>query len=196
MAQEQQQRPDPPATTATVMTQMAQILDRLTSQPSQPGLSPEQLAAIVTTAAKAAAESGADSMRKVLHPQNAQHPGISAFSYPEGTVARPKPALTRDVYFCGHREDPDQLPPSTIELFNRFDRPMTARDGAWVADLKANGKELHITVPAKSIDDRMNLPALDLILLELLNGRASVDPMALTDRVAELEAKLASLSAA
>lgn len=157
------------------------------------GLSKSDLADVVTGAAKAAAEAGSEGMRKVMHPQNASHPGISAFSYPEGDRARKKPALIREVFFCGHREDPEQLTPTEIEAYNSIDRDYTARDGAWSCEIRRHGKteQLHITVPT-SMDGRTGLPDLALICLEMTKGKEAVNPLSLAARVAELEAKLAA----
>lgn len=92
----------------------------------------------------------------------------------------------------------DQLTPREIDLLNAIDRSYTAREGRWTADLTRNGKEemLMVSVPAKTIDDRMDLPSLELVCLELLKGQAAVDPMSLAQRVAELEKQLAEKAVA
>ncbi len=189
------------APTPDAMTQIAAVLSRLADQPDR-GMSADQITALVTAAAANAANTGAESMRRVLHPQNAQHPGKSVFSYPEGDIAHPKAVLRPRpdgqpgvVFFCGSREDPDQLTPAQIDLYNRFDRSRTSRDGKWKAEIASNGIDLMVWVPAKSIDERMDLPSLDLILLELLDGTASVDPVSLAERVAQLEQQLAAQAA-
>lgn len=157
------------------------------------GLSKQDLAEVVSGAAKAAAEAGSENMRKAMHPQNARHPGISAFSNPEGDVAKPKPALKREVIFCGHREDAEQLTPAEIEAYNAIDRDYTARDGSWSTEIKRNGKteQLRILVPM-DFDRRGELPSLQLICRELVQGQEAVNPITLAARVAELEAKLAA----
>jgi hypothetical protein len=156
------------------------------------GLSKQDLQDIVTGASKAAAEAGSEGMRRVLHPQNAQHPHVSAFSYPEGNIAHPKPTLLRETYFCGSRCREDQLTPREIDLLNAITGSMSAREGRWTADITGVGKneQLHIVVPCKSIDDRMNLPSLELICVELAQGQAAVDPLSLAERVRALEAQL------
>lgn len=180
------------------LTMIARALDKLSEQKGSGDVSPEQMQAMMSVAAAAAASQGAESMRQVLHPQNAQHPGKSAFSYPEGDVERPRPVLRPKadgmpglVFFCGAREDPEQLTPAQIELYNRFDRTRTSREGRWRAEVMASG-DLAVWVPCKSIDDRMDLPSLDLILTELLDGAAAVDPVSLAARLAQLEAQLAA----
>lgn len=191
-----------PVTTETPTPDpMAQIADvlRLMMEKQGGGLTTEMVEAIATASAKAAANSGAESMRRIMHPQNAQHPGLSVFSFPEGDQVHPKPVLRPrpdgqpgEVLFCNSRLDTDSLTPTTIDLFNRFTRTLTARNGRWRADLAPDGIGLHVTVPCKTIDDRMDLPSLDMILLELLDGQAAVDPISLADRVVELERQLAA----
>jgi hypothetical protein len=170
---------------------------RAASVPSNGALSKDDLQDVISGAAKAASEAGAEGMRRVLHPQNAQHPSISAYSHPEGDVANPKPALAYVAYFCGSRLDPAQMTPREIESVNAITRSCSARDGRWTATIRQNGRdqELHILVPCKSIDDRMNLPSLELACRELTAGPAAVDPMALADRVALLEKQLAEKGA-
>lgn len=155
------------------------------------GLSKQDLIDVQVAASSAAAEAGAKETRKVLHPQNAQHPGISAFSHPEGEVKQPKPPL-RTTFVNGHREDAEQLTPMEIEAYNAISRGFSARDGQWVCDVRRNGKteELHIKLPV-GMDTKPNEP-IALIMRELSMGKAAVDPISLAERVAELERQLAS----
>lgn len=178
------------------MALIAAALGKLSEQPA--AMTPEQITALVTAAAGSAANTGAESLRRVLHSSNAQHPGKSAFSYPEGDILHPKAMLRPtpdgqpgECFFCGSRQDPEQLTPAQIDLFNRFTRTVTARDGRWKAEISSNGINLAVWVPTKTIDDRMDLPSLDLILLELLDGQAAVDPVSMGERIAQLEKQLA-----
>lgn len=137
--------------------------------------------------------------RKALRPENDRHPGISAFSYPEGDVKRPKPALRRKTYFNGIQEQEDALSPTEIELYNRIDHPgRTARNGMWKAAIKRNGsaEELFIITEPHTLDGRQSLPGITSILRELLDGAAAANPDMLAERVAELEARIKQLSAA
>ena len=136
--------------------------------------------------------------RKAMKPENDRHPGISAFSYPEGESKRPKPALRRKVYFNGISEDAESLTPLEIELYNRFEGTRLARNGMWKAEVRRNGSAeiLHITNEPKTLDGRQSLPALSLIARELLDGEVAVNPELLASRVAELEAKIRSMSGA
>jgi len=65
--------------------------------------------------------------------------------------------------------------------------------------VKQNGQaqQLYVTVPSRTVDERMELPgSLLLILRELRDGAASVDPMSLAQEVAQLKERLAALDAA
>ena len=135
--------------------------------------------------------------RKAMKPENDRHPGISAFSWPEGESKRPKPALRRKVYFNGIPEDAESLTPTEIELYNRFEGTRLAKSGMWKAEVRRNGSSeiLFITNEPKTLDGRQSLPALSLIARELLDGDVAVNPELLASRVAELEAKIRSMSA-
>lgn len=137
--------------------------------------------------------------RKALRPENDRHPGKSAFSYPEGDVARPKPALRRKTFFNGIKEEEDALSPAEIELYNRFEHPgREARKGMWKAHVKRNGsaEELFIVTEPHTLDGRQALPGITSILRELLDGEAAANPDMLAQRVTELEARIKQLSVA
>lgn len=139
-----------------------------------------------------------EGQRKAMRPENETHPGISAFSYPEGDVARPRPTLRRPTYFAGGVQREDSLTPLEIDLFNRFETTRASRNGRWRALIKQNGsaQELFIDIAdAKSMDGRIGLPPLTSILRELLDGEEAANPDLLFARVTELEAKIKALSA-
>lgn len=178
---------DEPVSGSDLMT-MFQALIAKVGTPAPSGVPVEQFAELLQT------------VKKTMKPENETHPGISAFSYPEGDVARPKPTLTRRTFVVGARMSEESLTPTEIELFNAITQSCEAREGRWKARVVKNGTadELHITFPHKEISDRMDLPkpGLVCILRELIGGKAAADPEALFARVAELEAKLAVLTAA
>lgn len=183
-------------------------LDHIT-QLSEGGFGFDQIKSLAKTLAKAQPSGGggisaADlkelihAQRKAMKPENEQHPGISVYSYPEGEQARPKPALRRETYFMGAREQVDRLSPLEVELYNRFDKPMQARNGRWQAKIRnVDGVEtLWIEVAdAKSMDGRMSLPSLSLILRELLDGEAAANPDKMAERLQDMEQKIAALLA-
>lgn len=137
--------------------------------------------------------------RRVRPRENVNHPEISAYSYPEGNRAKPKPKLLRVTYCNKVKQNEDLLTPEEITAFNSFTVNSSARDGAWTAVIEKNGttERLLIEFPCKTPDDRMNLPnGLLLILSELREGPESVDVGSMAARLARLEAQLAATSAA
>lgn len=80
--------------------QFAQLLGAITAnqQANGGGLDPAMLREAMTGAAIAAASHTV----KVQNPSNSTHPGISAFSYPEGERARPKPVPSFAFLYNGY----------------------------------------------------------------------------------------------
>lgn len=115
------------------------------------------------------------------------------FQHKEGGRVRPKGKLSRPTHFAGARQHEDNLTPEEIDAFNAITQTRTARNGTWTAEVRQNGsaQELYVDVPVKTMDDRMSLPSLLMILYELQNGSVAADPSALVARVAELEKRLA-----
>ena len=153
------------------------------------GIDEDTLSRILATVGQASAEG----MRRSIKPDNVTNPGISAFSYPEGEQARPKPKLTRETYFCGALQRDEQLTPEEIDAFNAITTERTSRNGTWKAWTEQNGsrQRLHVFIPNKSLDDRMNMPnGLILILKELADGQEAVNPISMMERIKQLEAQL------
>ena len=138
-----------------------------------------------------------DEVGRTVRRSNADHPQISAFSFPEGNRSKPKDTLKHETYFCGSREREDALTPSEIELYNRFDRSREARSGRWKATLEPNGGKMRllVTVPAKTIDNLAELPPLTQILSELLYGSEVANPSQSMERLLAAERKIAELEA-
>lgn len=153
------------------------------------GLSSEDLKSILSEVAAG--------QRKAMKPENDQHPGISVFSHPEGEIARPKAAFRfHDVFFNGSREREEQLTPAEVDLFNRFDKTRTSRNGNWRAEIRRDGEHeaLLITTAPFTRDALTSLPPMTAILRELLDGEAAVNPDMLNARLAELEAQIKSMA--
>jgi hypothetical protein len=137
-----------------------------------------------------------EGQRKAANPSNNYHAGISAFSYPEGDRARPKPALDRETYFCGAKQQEEQLMPSEIDAFNALQesRLIEKPNGPWECEVTA--KRRMVTLPVASRDQLMDLPnSLILILRELANGSEAVDPVRMAKRIQELESRLEAAGA-
>lgn len=165
---------------------LSKLVDKLTEAAQAAALKPSDLEAILTRAGLSSAEA----MRGKLAPENQTHPGKSAFSYPEGDVARPKPELARKTYFCGMEERADRLTPAEIDGYNALKQSTQARNGRWTAKVRVRGEkeELWVDVPANTVDQRMDLPPLVLILHELAGGPSTEDIGALVRQIDALKA--------
>lgn len=163
---------------------LLKAMERIAPQPS--GLSKDDLKEVM--------ESNSEGMRRVLKPENARHPDISAFN-PEGERDHPRPPLKRKTFWIGVPLQQDELTKDEIALFNQIDHPMEARNGMWKAELRNSGTELHITFPNATIDERMDLPSMKVLMTELIGGSRAVDQDSLLARVAELEKKLSATTA-
>ena len=163
---------------------------RLAAMPTpSAGLSGEDLRAILREQAETQ-RTLIEQTRPVRH-SNPDHLHVSAFSYPEGDLKRPKPAFLtgangkpREVFFNNHRENPEDLTPAEIDAYNLITQSCEAREGKWTATVKSNA--VYINVPSFTPDDRMDLPnGLVLMLTELAKGPKAVS---LPDLVAEVAA--------
>jgi hypothetical protein len=149
------------------------------------------------------AKGNADAVRRSLQPSNDTHPAISAYSYPEGNVLRPKPKLTRESYWVGHRISEDELNPLEIELLNQV-KAGRYHGGKWLVkentDDTGTTRRVEVWFPTKDIDHRMEVPhsadpvmtGMALMLQEMVSGQAPVASLGpLHARIQELEAQLA-----
>lgn len=136
-------------------------------------------------------ESNSEGMRRALKPENARHPDVSAFN-PKGERDHPRPELRRKTFWIGVPLQKDELTAEEIGLFNSVEHNLTARNGTWTAELRNAGQELHINFPNATVDDRMDLPSMKVLMTELVGGDRAVDTDSLLARVAELEKKLAT----
>lgn len=182
--------PLPPsnAPRATIEDRLEQLIMALPAAMAGLALNPSQLREIIQGAVEGTTQ------KRIL--ENTIHPHISAYSYPEGDIARPKPKLIRKTYFCGIEEKEDRLSPGEIDAYNAIVEPREARGGAWRAKIMrarhlGDPGELQVFVPAASVDQRMMLPgSLTLILLELNGGPSSSDVVVLLRQIETLKAML------
>lgn len=184
--------PGPNAPRSTIEETLEQLIRALPGAIAAAGmnaaLNPTQLKEIIQGAVEGT------SQKRIL--ENVTHPHISAYSYPEGDIARPKPKLIRKTYFCGIEEKEDRLSPGEIDAYNAIVEPREARGGAWRAKLlrprhTGDPGELQVFVPAATVDQRMMLPgSLTLILLELNGGPSSADVVVLLRQIDALKAML------
>lgn len=157
------------------------------------GLTADQLELIITKTAG----NTADAMRTALIPENKVNPGISAYSYPEGELKRPKPVLKRESIFCGGRLKESEMTPEEIDACNAIDGPCEARGGAWRAFIKKDGTREGLIIhcdEAVERDKALGLPSFLAICYELKQGPQAVDLVALTRQLNDMKAQLAAVA--
>jgi hypothetical protein len=183
---------EPAAAESRLETLLAKFLE--TGMQNQ--LTPDMLREIVSTVGVQSAQV----MHKAVRPENEIHPHISAFSYPEGDIARPKPKLARKTFVNFSEQREEQLTPYEIDSLNSFADDCEARNGNFKAIIKQRGRkteELHITVPVAGINDRMNVPmSLLLLVHELQTGKSMEDMNTLLAELATLKAEVAGYRSA
>ena len=100
-------------TIAAVLSQMGRLIEQLAAQAKASDSSVE----------KDAAYRQIELIEKLItktQPENVHHPGISAFSYPEGDQAHPKPDLQCKIFWVGYELRTETLTPQEIDLLNRL----------------------------------------------------------------------------
>ncbi len=138
----------------------------------------------------------AEAHARLTHRENEHHPGKSVYSYPEGDVARPKPALKCKMYQCGYDLSPDTITPEEIDLLNQltigaftFKRTDGSEEKLTVTgelDPQGQPTRLLINYPCKG-ELRHNLPSLADMLRAAL-GRPTPELVELAALRAELDA--------
>lgn len=174
---------------AESLARLAEALDR-TEQRSG-GLTAEQF------------EQTMENQRRALNPSSNTHPGISAFSYPEGDRARPKPTFkAAEVYENGVPLREDQLTPQEIDSYNaviallpRAGDKRLAWGGKLIAERSINGHRVTVTFPCKSVEDQARANTMTIVQrnLCLAEGEAAADPNSILERLSVAEAELARL---
>ena len=170
------------------------LVTKLLEKGQQSGFTEAQLEQLLTRVGS----NTASAMRTSLKPENPDHPGISAFSYPEGERARPKPDLRVKTFFCGMEEHKDRLTPSEILAYNAITEDQKRRTGDWTATIKDAGQaheSLHVALPCDTVDQRMGLPPLELILIEMNGGPSTADLGGMIATIRKLEQELAEARA-
>lgn len=191
--------PTPAPAISISMDQLEALLTRVMAAKSDGGgggLTNEQFAETL----RATMGTQAEAFGRQLRPENVVHPGMSAFSYPEGDLARPKPILQdakgnpRETIFCGARQQEPTLTPAEIDGFNAIHESCEARGGSWFARIKPSGKGksevLWVHVSCSDIDDRMELPSLSAILYELSSGPKAVNLESVLAQLQDLKDQL------
>lgn len=114
----------------------------------------ERLIAALTAQAEKSTPLDADTLKQIMletnrtarkeaKPENETHPGISAFSYPEGDVARPRPVLPFEFYLNAY---PCHKFPET-EHWRELELMTQVQPGEFVV-LRRDGTPMAVTVKA------------------------------------------------
>lgn len=159
-------------------------------------MSAEQFAALLNTVKDSAAagqmdrleqillrtaEVSAQTMKRALKPENDHHPGVSAFSYPEGDFAKPRPTLDHEVYWNGYpvHQFPETWHWLELELLSQIvpgeyfvskandegTQPISAK-----GEYDADGKLTKLTVIAQcSRDEQRTAPPATVWLYQMLH---------------------------
>lgn len=96
--------------------ELVELLFERLGAPAPSGFDPAQLAEIL----KATGLSTAQAMQQALKPENAFHPGVSCYSYPEGDRDKPRPALRCAMTWVGAVIDPETEHWYELELLNQI----------------------------------------------------------------------------
>jgi hypothetical protein len=159
---------------------------------------------------RAAASQGqlSEEMGRTLIRSNKEHQNVSVFTvkpdcphckngtvHPENNkLGHPSMEFTFERVFAPKNIPikADQCTMTEIELINSFTESRKARDGDWTAEVvhqKGGKRELIISFPTNT-DERMGLPPLTQILLELKMGSEAADPLNLVHEIEQLKARL------
>lgn len=163
---------------------LLEIADAQTAARHSGGLTKEALAELI------------EGQRKAVNPSNARHPQVSAFSHPLGDDAQPKGTLDRETYFLNAKQYEEQLTPAEIAAYNALTESKLIRkpEGDW--SVEVTPKRRLVNVPAANLDQLMMLPnGLVLILKELADGSAAVDPVNMAKEIQALKDRLAAAGA-
>lgn len=183
--------------------QQRALMERTGMQPSTQGFSMETLSTILQTVGK----DTAIALKRAGQRENPNFPDRSVFNPrgrfdDEGRAQPPKLTFKYDTYFIGvligrAGMTDDLSTEEEIALYNRFDKDYDAHKGKWTARLAKRGDRmgLFIDVPHQFNDDRMGLPPLTSILLTLLEGEESINPVNMLETIKKLTAQVASLQA-
>lgn len=184
--------------------ELAAILRQSGAAPTTIGMTKESMQMLIGSLH----ETNANSMKQALRSQRKENP-----NYPErsvfhaegkfdddGNPRAPKVAFLRPTFFQGVRLGGELETPEEISLCNRFTEDKSSREGRWTAELVNKGtknERLVITIPSKTVDDRMeNSYPFTYILRELIEGASAVNTDTMSARIAELEEKIKTMAVA
>lgn len=130
-----------------------QLKDLLGQHTNTNGLTPDVLESIMAKTA----EMSAEAMRRSLKPENTHHPEISAFSYPEGERARPRPSLPFELLWKGfpiHKE-------LSVSAWWELEQLRELTPGTFTC-LRTDGTPMTVTVTATYAADNKTVASLSV----------------------------------
>lgn len=169
-------------------------------EPASGGLTREDFL-LGMTQAMSAANKTSELIASKHKPENVDHLQRGPFEHPDGGIAKPKPALKREMIFGG-RLRADELTYAEVEALNALSDSLSrsqkrlARDGKWSATVSDDDTRLTIRVPVKTIDDRQDLPPFLGIVLELTSGNRALETADVLAELMLLRSQVADLQAA
>ncbi len=177
------------------MEQLQQIVQAAVSASKSGNSASDEAFAFATAALKTASDQVKQS--EYFKNGNPNPPQFSVFDYPEGGHVRPKPKFRANWTYtmCGVPLRENQLTPLEIELLNKIDTSTSTRDGSWKITVEKSGTttKVAISVPARTQDDRSNLPSFAQIVSELLGGKEASDFVSMATKIAEMQRELEAL---
>lgn len=87
----------------------------------------------------------AAAMQKAMKPENADHPGVSVFSHPDGDKAQPKPPMPYELYWNGYPVHKFPETETWAEWLAQMDLP---GHGEYTV-LKSDGARMKVTIKAE-----------------------------------------------
>lgn len=174
--------------------QMHQLMQQTGQAPSMQGFTPEMLATILQSSGQqtALALKRAGQRECLTYHNRSVFDPTGRFD-DEGNSLPAKVSFKYDTYYIGvligrAGMSGDSSTPAETELYNRFEHDMDAHGGTWTARFETRGdsRTLSIEVPVESVDDRMGIPEISLVLLTLLEGEESVNAATLLSQVKTL----------
>ena len=109
---------------AQLATLAAQVASMTQAQTQSGGITAEQLKTVMSDLVKVQADAHAQALREIAERDqrdDLNFPRISAYSYPEGDKARPRPALKCRMFWNGFDMDWDTTTAAELELLNRVE---------------------------------------------------------------------------
>lgn len=176
-----------------ILAKLTAVIEQLAAKPQSPQTT--EINDILTKLTDKFAEQNA----KHVLPSNAVNLDGRSFFRPKGQFHADYAGLKwhRQPWHNGHRISLDEVSPEEIETWNELSRLLpnatsrrTARDGKWKCWINDANTDVYISVPCRSQEDIMNLPATHVFMVrEFIDGK-TIDPAALYSELTILREQL------